>query len=81
MRDRLRVAVLVHGHPDFSLGGAEIAAYNLFKAYDAHPHVEEAVFLAGIQRPGEHPSNLITPRRPGEYLCRGAGHHGRPRLG
>ncbi|MAS05534.1 MAG: group 1 glycosyl transferase [Ahrensia sp.] len=68
MRNRLRVAVLVHGHPDFSLGGAEIAAYNLFKAYGAHPDVEEAVFLAGIQRPGENPNNLITPRRSGEYL-------------
>ena len=68
MTDRLRIAVIAHGHPDFSFGGAEIAAYNLFHAYRDNPAVEEAVFLGAIQRPGQHPSNLITPRRSGEYL-------------
>lgn len=28
-----RILVVSHGHPDFSLGGAEIAAYNLFEAF------------------------------------------------
>ena len=27
-----RALVLSHGHPDFSLGGGEIAAFNLFEA-------------------------------------------------
>ncbi|TDH38736.1 glycosyltransferase [Pseudohoeflea suaedae] len=63
-----RIAIIAHGHPDFSLGGAEIAAYNLYLAYRDHPEIESAVFLAAHRRPGEGPTNMITPRRPGEYL-------------
>lgn len=32
-----RILVLAHGHPDFSLGGGEIAAYNLYKALKSNP--------------------------------------------
>ncbi|MBO6560812.1 MAG: glycosyltransferase family 4 protein [Nisaea sp.] len=67
MRKSLRVAVISHGHPDFSVGGAEVAAYNLFKGYRENPRVEEAVFLARCSR-GPHPSGTITLRREGEYL-------------
>ena len=28
----MKVLVIAHAHPDFSVGGAEIAAYNLFGA-------------------------------------------------
>lgn len=27
-----RVVVLVHGHPDYSAGGGEMAAYSLYRA-------------------------------------------------
>ena len=37
-----RILVISHGHPDFSLGGAEIAAYNLFNAYKESEKVEHA---------------------------------------
>ena len=41
-----RILVMSHRHPDFSLGGGEIAAYNLYKAYRDHVGVEDAWFLA-----------------------------------
>ncbi len=41
-----RVLVMAHGHPDFSLGGGELAAYNLFKALREDDTVEQAWFIA-----------------------------------
>ena len=41
MNGRERILVMAHAHPDFSLGGGEIAAYNLFKAYRQHPDVAD----------------------------------------
>ena len=40
-----RILVVSHGHPDFSLGGAEIAAYNLFEAFKKNEDVEDTWFL------------------------------------
>lgn len=62
-----RILVMSHGHPDFSLGGGEIAAYNLFKAYRANEGVEDAWFLARVNR-GRGPTGQISLRRPNEYL-------------
>jgi len=31
----MKAMVIVHAHPDFSVGGAEIAAYNLFRTLKA----------------------------------------------
>ena len=62
-----RILVISHGHPDFSLGGAEIAAYNLFNAYKDHPEVEDAWFLARADR-GRGPTGQIRKRRDNEYL-------------
>ncbi|HEV7336479.1 MAG TPA: glycosyltransferase, partial [Bosea sp. (in: a-proteobacteria)] len=31
----MRILVVSHGHPSFSLGGAEIASYNLHKGFQA----------------------------------------------
>ena len=31
----MKAMVAAHAHPDFSVGGAEIAAYNLFRALKA----------------------------------------------
>lgn len=62
-----RILVMAHAHPDFSLGGGEIAAYTLFQAYRRQPGVEEAWFLARADR-GRGTSGHISLRRPNEYL-------------
>lgn len=62
-----RILVISHGHPDFHLGGGELAAYNLFKAYAKHPDVDEAFFLARHDR-GKGPTGAIFPRRANEFL-------------
>lgn len=68
-----RVLVMSHGHPDFSLGGGEIAAYNLYKGYKADPNVEQAWFLARVDK-GRGPTGGISMRRPDEYLWEQAVH-------
>lgn len=62
-----RILVMAHRHPDFSLGGGEIAAYNLYKAYQAHANVEQAWFLASADR-GRGATGGLMLRRAGEYL-------------
>ncbi|WP_029041485.1 glycosyltransferase [Cucumibacter marinus] len=68
MSQQLRIAVVAHGHPDFDVGGAEIAAYNLFTGYREQADVAEAVFLAGMRRPGQSATGLISARREHEFL-------------
>lgn len=65
--DRERILVMSHAHPDFSLGGGEIAAYNLFNAYRQNPQVEDAWFLARADR-GRGATGAISMRRANEYL-------------
>lgn len=62
-----RILTISHGHPDFSLGGAEISAYNLYKAYARHISVDKAWFIAraDLGNPG---SGSISIRRENEYL-------------
>lgn len=62
-----RILVMAHGHPDFSLGGGEIAAYNLFNAYRENTDVEDAWFLARADR-HRGLTGTISLRRPNEYL-------------
>ncbi|MDH4847530.1 glycosyltransferase [Pseudomonas sp. BN505] len=62
-----RILVLAHGHPDFNLGGGEIAAYNLFKAFKTQPNVEKAWFIGRIDR-GNGPTGSFSLRREDEYL-------------
>lgn len=62
-----RILVIAHGHPDFSLGGSEIAAYNLYKAYRANENVENAWFLARADR-GRGATGALSMRRTNEYL-------------
>ena len=45
MADKHRVLIISHGHPDFSPGGGEIAAYSLFKELDKRENCR-AVFMA-----------------------------------
>lgn len=68
-----RILVMAHAHPDFSLGGGEIAAYNLFKAYRNNPDVQDAWFLARADR-GRGATGQISLRRPNEYLWEQAVH-------
>ncbi|MBZ6075162.1 glycosyltransferase family 4 protein [Microvirga puerhi] len=46
----LRVLVVSHGHPSFSLGGAEVASYNLHKGLNALEEVNSR-FLARVGHP------------------------------
>ena len=64
---RERILVVAHRHPDFSLGGGEIAAHTLFQAYRRQPGVERAWFLASADR-GRGPTGQLAPRREDEYL-------------
>lgn len=73
MNTSQRILVMAHAHPDFSLGGGELAAYQLFKAYREQPDVEEAWFLGRADR-GRGASGSITLRRPNEYLWEQAVH-------
>jgi glycosyltransferase involved in cell wall biosynthesis len=62
-----RVLVIAHGHPDFALGGGELAAWREFETLRAHPGVEAAWLLARAEL-GRGASGEITLRRDGEYL-------------
>jgi glycosyltransferase involved in cell wall biosynthesis len=46
----MRVLVVSHGHPSFSIGGAEIASHNLFQGLNQLPEVE-AFYLARAAHP------------------------------
>jgi glycosyltransferase involved in cell wall biosynthesis len=67
MTRRHRILVIAHAHPDFSLGGGEIAAYNLFRAYKSCEDVEDAWFLGRADK-GHGATGHISLRREGEYL-------------
>jgi len=47
----LRVLIIAHAHPDFSHGGAELAAYHLFEQFRSTAECD-AWFLACHQEPG-----------------------------
>ena len=46
----LRVLIISHGHPAFSIGGTEVASYNLFKGLHALPGYE-SYYLARVTPP------------------------------
>lgn len=70
---RHRVLVIAHAHPDFSIGGGELAAYNLYKTYRNHPEVEAAWFLSRADR-RRAPTGIISIQRENEYLWEQAVH-------
>ncbi len=63
----MRILVTAHGHPDFSLGGGELAAHHLHLAYQAHPQVHKSTFLARADS-GRWPSGALSKHAEGEYL-------------
>jgi hypothetical protein len=65
----MKVMVIAHAHPDFSVGGAEIAAYNLYRTLRARPAYAESVFLARSDLASQAHGSIML-RRPGEYLWR-----------
>ena len=62
-----RILVMSHGHPDLIRGGGEIAAYELYRAYLAHPDTASAFFLARADL-GNGATGRIARHAPGEYL-------------
>jgi hypothetical protein len=46
----MRVLIISHGHPAFSIGGAEIASHNLFRAIN-ETRLDEAFYLARTAPP------------------------------
>lgn len=46
MPDAPRILVISHGHPQWSPGGGEIAAWSIFKGYKSHQATGDAFFLA-----------------------------------
>src|SRR5690606_8436341 len=50
MSDKLRVLVISHAHPSISLGGGEIASYNLHKGLNSISDVQ-SVYLARAAHP------------------------------
>jgi glycosyltransferase involved in cell wall biosynthesis len=73
MAKKHRILVMAHAHPDFSLGGGELAAYHTFLGYRDSPGVEDAWFLARADR-GRGVTGAISLRRPNEYLWEQAVH-------
>jgi glycosyltransferase involved in cell wall biosynthesis len=65
----MKILVIAHGHPDFSVGGAELAAYNLYSALKDRTDVREITFLARTDH-SSLASGAISRRRTDEYLWR-----------
>jgi len=67
----LKILIASHSHPEISNGGAEIAAYQLYKGLQGHDEVEEAWYLgcdreAGADKPGAVLTQPFPDRH--EYL-------------
>ena len=61
-----KVALLVHGHPDYSAGGAEMAAYSLYKGMAArHPEGTHLVSWIAPDRLRTHSRGLVSRVEPG----------------
>ena len=66
---QMKAMVIAHAHPDFSVGGAEIAAYNLFRTLKGRAGYAE-FDLSRPNRLASQPHGSIMLRRLGEYLWR-----------
>jgi glycosyltransferase involved in cell wall biosynthesis len=56
--DNKKILIISHGHPDLSKGGAEVAAYNLFKEYEKLGF--DAIFLARSDKPSHGGATFST---------------------
>lgn len=66
----MRVLILSHGHPRFSKGGGELAAYALYRGISAKPE-HQAWFIARAPAQWLPEADEIMAIAPGEYLMRG----------
>ena len=64
MKDQ-RILIIAHGHPDHSKGGAEVAAYNLFKEYQRRGI--NTLFLARSGDPS-HGGSVFSTRNGGREI-------------
>src|SRR6478735_3642878 len=60
-----RILIISHGHPNFSKGGAEVAAYNLFTEYQKM-FPGDVLFLAREAKSGE--AFPLSQKSPDEVL-------------
>lgn len=60
-----KILFLVHGHPEISKGGGEVAAWNLCQAFKNEGH--ETLFLARVEGPS-HGGSSFSVHKPGEML-------------
>ncbi len=69
MTEQLRVLVISHAHPSISLGGGEIASYNLHKGLNTLPRVQ-SVYLAraGHPIPRHGTTALMSLRRSSDEI-------------
>ncbi|WP_043318823.1 glycosyltransferase family 4 protein [Microbulbifer sp. HZ11] len=61
-----KILIVSHGHPDHSKGGAEVAAYNLFKEYERQGL--DTIFLARTDQPSHGGSAFSTINSDREIL-------------
>ncbi|MBT1445351.1 glycosyltransferase family 4 protein [Shewanella sp. JM162201] len=61
-----KILIIAHGHPDHSKGGAEVAAYNLFKEYQNQGI--DTLFLARTDKPSHGGSAFSTINSDREIL-------------
>lgn len=61
----MRVLVVSHGHPSFSIGGAEVAAHNLFRALNDIPDCEAFMLSRAAPPVQRHPNTPLLS------LCQG----------
>jgi glycosyltransferase involved in cell wall biosynthesis len=67
MSDKQKTLVVAHAHPDFSIGGGELAGYNLYQAFEKLPEVGKSYFLGRIDRK-RFPTGEISLRRDTDYI-------------
>lgn len=65
----MKILVISHAHPDFSVGGAEIAAFNFFRSVDTAYPQHDVTFLARTDVKTMSPGAIMA-YRPSEYLWR-----------
>ena len=56
----MRIAIFSHGHPSFSKGGGELAAWHLFEGINAGG-AHQAWFIARAPREMLHPGTPVDP--------------------
>ena len=68
MSSPVRIIIVSHQHPHLSMGGAQLAAFNLFREFQLRKDCE-VIFLAGSEDSSTfHPGSLFTTHNKDELL-------------